>query len=75
MLYDGHTSSTVHAYFRCVVKTACLDHVSMERPFRSCIPNVIFSKSSLKTVLMYGSNVLFFVMQSIANLFQLSFEL
>ena len=75
MLYDGHPYSIVHEYFNCVVKTVCLDHVSMERPFRSCIRNVIFSKSSLKTVSMYGSRVLVFDMWSIVELFRLSVEL
>ena len=75
MLYDGHPSSIVHASFSCVVKTVCLAHVSMERPFGSCIRNVIFSKSSLKTVSMYGSRVLVFVIRSIAEFFQLSVEL
>ena len=66
MLYDGHPSSTVHASFRCVVKAICLAHVLMERPFGSSIHNVIFSKSSLKTISMYGSRVLIFVIRSIA---------
>ena len=75
MLYDGHPSFTVHAPFSCVVNTVCLAHVSMERSFRSCIRNEIFSKSSLKTVSMYGSRVLVFVIWSIAEFFQLSVEL
>ena len=75
MLYDGHPSSTVHSSFSCVVKTICLAHVSMEIPFKSCIHNVIFRKSSLKTISMYGSRVLVFVIRSIAEFFQLSFEL
>ena len=75
MLYDGHPSSTIHASFNCVVKTLCLAHVSIERPFGSCIRNVIFNKSSLKTVSMYGSRVLVFVIRSIAEFFQLSIEL
>ena len=75
MLYDGHPYSIVHASFSCVVKTVYLAHVSMGRPFRSCIHNVIFSKSSLKTVSMYGSRVLVFVIRSIAEFFQLSVEL
>ena len=61
MLYDAHPSSSVHASLSCVVKTVCLAHVSMERPLRSCIRNVIFSKSSLNTILMYGSRVLVFI--------------
>ena len=75
MLYDGHPSSTVHASFSCVVKTVYLAHVSMERPFGSYIHNVIFSKSSLNMVSMYGSRVLVSVMQYIAEFFQLSVEL
>ena len=75
MLYDGHPYSTIHASFKCVVKTVCLTHVLMERPFGSCIHNVIFSKSSLKVVSMYGSGVLVFIIWSIAELFQLSVEL
>ena len=61
MLSDGNPSSTIHASFNCVVKTSCLAHVSMEIPFGYCIHNVIFSKSSLNTISMYGSRVLFFV--------------
>ena len=75
MLYDGHPSSIVHASFSCVVKTVCLAHVSMERPFGSCIRNVIFSKSSLKTVSMYGSRDLVFVIRSIVEFFQLWIDL
>ena len=75
ILYDGHPSSTIHASFSCVVKTICLAHVLMERPFGSCIRNVIFSKSSMKTVSMYGSMVPVFVIRSIAEFFQLSVEL
>ena len=75
MLYDGHPYSIVHASFSCVVKTVCLAHVSMERPFGSCIRNVIFSKSSLKTVSMYEYRVLVFIIWSIAEFFQLSLEL
>ena len=75
MLYDRYPSSIVHASFSCVVKTVCLVHVSMERPFGSCIRNVIFSKSSMKTVSMYGSMVPVFVIRSIAEFFQLSVEL
>ena len=75
MLYDGHPYSIVHASFICVVKNVYLDHVSMEIPFGSCIRNAIFSKISLKTVSMYGSKVLIFVIRSIAMLFHLSIEL
>ena len=75
ILYDGHPSSTICASFNWVVKTVCLDHLLMDRPFRSCIRNVIFRKTSLKTVSMYGSKVLVFVMWSIAEFFQLSVEL
>ena len=75
MLYDGHPSSTVHASFSWFVKTICLAHVLMDRPFGSCIHNVIFSKRSMKTVSMYGSRVLVFVIWSIAEFFQLSVEL
>jgi len=71
MLYDGNPSSTIHASFSCVLKIVCLDHVSMEIPFSSCIHNVIFSKSSLKTVSMYGSSVPVFIIRSIAKLFHL----
>ena len=75
MLYYGHPSSIVHESFSYVVKIVCLNHVLMEIPFRSCIRNVIFSKSSLKTFSMYGSKVLVSVIRSIAELFQLSVEL
>ena len=75
MLCDGHPSSIVHASFSYVVKTDRLTHVSMERPFGSCIRNVIFSKSSLKAVSMYGFRVLVFVMWSIVEFFQLLVEL
>ena len=75
MLYDGHPSSIVHAYFSCVVEIVFLAHVLMERPFGSCIHNVIFSKRSLNTVWMYGSRVLVFVIRSIAEFFKLSVEL
>ena len=75
MLYDGHPYSTVHESFNWVVKTICLAHVLMDIPFKSCICNVIFSKISLKIVLMHGSKVLVFVIQSIAEFFQLSVEL
>ena len=61
MLYDGHPSYVVHASFSYVVKIVYLAHVSMERPLMSCIRNVIFSKSSLNIVSMYGSRVLVFV--------------
>ena len=71
MLYDGHPSSTVHASFSCVVNIVYLDNVSMEIPFDSCIHNVIFSKSSLKTILMYGSRVLVFAIRYIVDFFQL----
>ena len=69
MLYDGHPSSIVHASFIFVVKIGYLDHVSMERPFRYYIRNVIFNKSSLNTVLMYGSRVIVFVIRSIVEFF------
>ena len=69
LLYDGHPSSIVHASFSCVVKTVFLAHVSMERPFESCIHNVIFNKSSLKTVSVYGPKVLVFVVRSNAEFF------
>ena len=75
ILYDGHPYSIVHVYFSWVVKTICLSHFTMDRPFWSCIHNVIFSNSYLKTVLMYGYEVLVFLMWSIAEFFQLSFEL
>ena len=71
MLYDGHPSSIVHASFNCVVKTVYLARVLMEIPFRSCIRNVIFSKCSLKTVLMYGFGVRVFFIWSIAKFFHL----
>ena len=75
MLYDRNPSSTVHASFSCVVKTIYLAHVLMERPFGSCIHNEIFSKISLKTVSMYGSRVLVFVIRSITEFFQILVEL
>ena len=75
MLYDGHPSSIVHASFICVVNIVSLAHVSMERPFGSCIHNVIFSKSYLKNVSMYGSMVPVFVIRSIAEFFQPLVEL
>ena len=75
MLYDGHPSSTIHASFNCVVKTVCLAHVSMEIPFGYCIQNVIFSKSSLNTISMYGSKVLFLIIHFIAEFFHLLVEL
>ena len=75
MLYDGNPSSTVHASFSWFVKTVCLDHVLMDRPFGACIHNVIFSKRSMKTVSMYGSKVFVFVIRSIADFFQLSVKL